>query len=256
MDDAKLGAAVRAVRIRKRLTQADLAQKASVRPSDVSHLERGLLDTLSVSTVRRIAAALGMWLEITPRWRGVDLVRLVNSAHAALQGAVLRHFGRSPGWTTMSEVSYSIYGERGAIDVLAWHAATRTALIIELKTLLVDPGELVRKMGERARLVHRIAADQGWRPEVVAQWVILTDTRTNRRHVAAHRELLGTLTVMNGRSMRSWLRSPVGAISALSFWSEAGAIIPQRVRVGRRRIARSIDTPPPRSTHDPPELRV
>ena len=171
MDDARFGAAVRAVRIRKRLTQVSLAAKASVRPSHVSLLERGILAPLSVATLRDITAALGMWVEVSPRWRGVDLDRLLNARHAALQAAVLRRVRQSPGWIAVAEVSYSIYGERGAIDVLAWHDATRTVLVIELKTVLVEPAALLRKMHERVRLAPRIADEQGWRPRNVAQWV-------------------------------------------------------------------------------------
>ena len=34
--------------------------------------------------------------------------------------------------------------------------------------------------------------------------------------------------------MLAWLRSPVGAVSALSFWSEPDAVIARRVRTVRR----------------------
>src|SRR6187551_1151264 len=136
MDDAKVGAAVRAVRIRARLTQMEVAKQASVRPSDVSHLERGLLGDLAMTTVRQVAAALGMWVELMPRWRGVDLDLMTNSAHAALQAAVMRRLGQLQGWVVAPEVSYSIYGERGAIDLLAFHEPTRTLLVVELKTFL------------------------------------------------------------------------------------------------------------------------
>jgi transcriptional regulator with XRE-family HTH domain len=234
MDDAKVGAAVRAVRIRKRLTQAEVAQLASVRPSAVSLLERGLFGDLPLTTLRGIAAALGMWYDITPRWRGVDLNRLVNGPHDALQGGVLRWLAKLPGWIAMPEVSFSIFGERGAIDILAWHAATQTLLIVELKTFLVEPAELVRKMHQRMRLARRIGAEQGWRPRTVAQWVIVTDTRTNRRHLAAHRALLAPLATLDGRRMRTWLRSPDGPVSALSFWSEPGGVIARRVRKPRK----------------------
>ena len=40
---------------------------------------------------------------------------------------------QSLGWQTRSEVSYSVYGERGSIDVLAWHAPSRTLLVVEVK---------------------------------------------------------------------------------------------------------------------------
>ena len=45
------------------------------------------------------------------------------------------------------EVSFSIYGERGVIDILAWHPGRRALLIIELKTDIVDVNELVGRGG-------------------------------------------------------------------------------------------------------------
>ena len=234
MDDVGLGATIRAVRIRKRLTQATVARAAHVHQWDVSRLEAGRVGDLRLATLRGIAAALGMRLEIKPQWRGPELDRLVNAAHAALQGSVLRRFEVLDGWAAVPEASYSIYGERGAIDILAWHAASRTLLIVELKTVLVEAAGLVRTMDQRLRLGPEIGRQRGWRPRDVCGWVIFTDTSTNRRHVAVHREVLAPIAAADGRRMRTWLRAPDGRIAALSFWDEPSAVITRRV--GRRRV--------------------
>jgi transcriptional regulator with XRE-family HTH domain len=233
MDDAKVGSAFRAVRIRAGLTQVGIARSASVRPSDVSHLERGLVDELTIHVLRRIAAVAGMRVELLPRWRGVELDRLVNSAHAELQRAVLAWLARRPGWVVLAEVTYSIFGERGAIDLLGWHEATRTVLVIELKTLIVDAAEIEREMDRRTRLALEIAAQQGWHAETVARWVVVTDTRTNRRHVERFAAILRRPSTIDGRTMRAWLRSPRGPVVALSFWPEPKARIRSRVRASR-----------------------
>ena len=230
-----MGSAFRAVRIHSGRTQGDVAAAAMVPQSTVSRLERGLIEGISVGAIRSVATTLGMWVDITPRWRGSDLDRMLNGAHSVLQGSVLRLFERAPGWTAIPEATYSIYGERGAIDILAWHAATRSLLIVELKTLLVDPAELVRKMDERRRLARRVGRERGWQPAAVSTWVLLTDTRTNRRHVTGHARVLAPLAAVDGRSMRAWLRAPAAAVSALSFWTEPDAVIARRVRTRRQR---------------------
>lgn len=230
MDDAQVGSAVRAVRIRAERTQADVAKAASVRRYDVSCIEQGKLGGMSLSEVRRVASAIGMWIELKPNWRGTQLVHLVNGAHTALQEAVLSYLDGRAGWVARPEVTFSIFGERGAIDILAWHAATQTVLVIELKTLVVDPADLVRQMGRRSRLATEIAATQGWHARDAASWVIFTDTRTNRRHAAEHRALLQGFADLDGRTVESWLRAPSGPMSALSFWDQADAVIPQQVR--------------------------
>ncbi len=247
MDDIKVGAVVRAVRIKSSLTQAEVARLGSVRPPDVSHLERGSVDDLTVSVVRRIVRVLGMRLELLPRWKGMELDRLVNGAHAALQAAVLMWLARQPGWLVLPEVTYSIFGDRGAIDLLAWHAATRTVLIIELKTLLVDAAEVAREMDRRTRLALEIAAGQGWAATTVARWVIFADNRTNRRHVERFAPILRRPGTIDGRAMRSWLRAPNGAVSALSFWPEPMATIRRRVRKPKDAQAAGSHTHPSRS---------
>jgi transcriptional regulator with XRE-family HTH domain len=237
MEDAKIGAAFRAVRTRNGRTQASVAEAAGSGQSAVSRLERGRLSRLSVETVRRIARALDMWVDIRPRWRGIDLDRILNGAHSARQEALLLAFERYPGWAAVPEVSYAVFGERGAVDILAWHQATRSLLVIELKTALVDPAELVRSMDQRRRLASRIARTRGWDPATVSTWVVLTDTRTNRRRVASHAWVLAPFARIDGRRMRAWLQAPKGAVSALSFWLEPSAVIPRHVVPKRRPTA-------------------
>jgi transcriptional regulator with XRE-family HTH domain len=229
MDDVRFGTVCRAVRIQRRQTQAQVAAAAGVSRWQVSRLERGDLDGLSFGVIRRIALTLEGMCELSLRWRGPQLERLVNAAHAALQAAVLRSFDSLDGWVAIPEVTYSIYGERGAIDVLAWHEATRTLLVIELKTILVEAADLARTMDGRMRNAQRIGAERGWQPLITASWVIMTDTRTNRRHVRAHREILRTWARIDGRQMRSWLRSPSGSVAALSFWDEPAAVNTRRI---------------------------
>ena len=88
-------------------------------------------------------------------------------------------------------------------------------LIIEFKTLLVDPGDLAGTMDRRVRLGKRIALDRGWSPASVSSWVVFSDTRTNRRHVADQETMLRAAFPSDGRQMRRWLESPSGRISGL-----------------------------------------
>ena len=121
------------------------------------------------------------------------------------------------------EVSFSIYGERGIIDILAWHAATRSLLVIELKTLIVDVQALVGDVDRKRRLAKQVARDRGWDAATVSSWVIVVRSATNQRRVAAHRTMLRTALPTDGRTMRGWLRKPAGAMRGLSMWSESPA---------------------------------
>ncbi len=157
-----------------------------------------------------------------PRWQGGDLDRLLNARHAALHESVARSFLMLPGWELVPEVSFAIRGERGVIDILAWHAGTRTLLVIELKTEIVDISELMGTLHRKRRLAALVARERGWDPVTVAAWLVVADSSTNRRRVAAHGTTLRAALPDDGRAVRGWLAQPRGSIACLSFWSDAG----------------------------------
>jgi transcriptional regulator with XRE-family HTH domain len=218
MDDIRVGAAVRAVRVRKRWRQEDIAARAGVSRAFVSLVERGHLDRVSLATTRRIAACLDIRLDVVARWRGGELDRLLNARHSALHEAVAAHISGLAGWRLAPEVSFSIYGERGVIDILAFHEPTRSLLVVELKTAIIDVNELVGNMDRKRRLATRIAADRGWHALSVSCWVIVAAGRTNRRRIDAHRTVLRAAFPESGRTMRRWLRAPTACVAALSMW--------------------------------------
>jgi len=242
MDDVHHGNTLRVIRVRKRLRQADVARRAGVGREMVSRLERGGLGRVPFDSFRSVANALGIRIDVRLTWLGGDLARVTNAAHAAMHESVVRYLASLPGWTWRPEVSFSIYGERGVIDILAWHAASRTLLIIELKTTLVDPQDLVATMHRRERLGAKIAREQGWAPSTTCSWVVVTDNTTNRRRLARHVGLLRAAFPADGRAMRPWLRAPQGRISCLSFWSEVGpgTMRHEKGQVRRVRIPREL----------------
>lgn len=216
MDDSRLGVALRALRIRRGWRQADLAGRAGVSRGVVSRVERGRIDELHVDDLRRLARELDGSIDLVLRWRAGDLDRLVNSRHSALHEAFARTIGRTPGWVFAPEVSFAIYGERGVVDVLGWHAATATVLVVELKTELVDLQEHLGTLDRKIRLARRVAAQRGWRAATVGAWLVVAAGRTNRRRIDAHAALLRSALPAGGREARAWLRSPAGPLRALS----------------------------------------
>jgi transcriptional regulator with XRE-family HTH domain len=224
MDDRQLGAAIRALRIRRRWRQIDLARKALVSREMVSRMERGGAALVPVGLVRRVVDALGARFDTTIRWQGGDLGRLLNTRHSAMHEAMARYLESVGSWIGEPEVSFSIYGERGVIDVLAWHATSRTLLVIELKTELVDLNETMGTLDRKRRLAHRLARDRGWDPVSTGVWLAIADSRTNRRALAAHATVLRSKYPTDGRGIRSWLRRPVGPVLALGFMPDVGDI--------------------------------
>lgn len=224
MDDIQFGAIVRRLRIRARLRQLDLARLAKVSRSQVSRIERGHLDGVSLRTLRRIAAVLEIRLDLFPRWRGGDLDRVLNARHSRLHELVARHLAALPGWSFLPEVSFAIYRDRGVIDILCFHAGRNALLVIELKTDIVDVNELLGTLDRKVRLAFQIARERGWPVRdgaTVSAWVIVAEGRTNRRRVDEHRTMLRAALPTDGRSIAGWLADPARPVRALSFWPDS-----------------------------------
>jgi hypothetical protein len=202
----------------------------------VARIERGALDSIPLAKVRRVAETLGARFDTLVRWQGADLGRLLDARHAAMHEATARFLGGLDGWQFEPEVSFSIYGERGIIDILAWHAGRRMLLVIELKTEIVEVSGLLGTMDQRRRLATQIGARFGWDAASVSTWVVVAEIRTNRRALAAHAAVLRAKMPVDGRGVRAWLRDPVSRIDALGFLPYRQAVALGRPVAPTRRV--------------------
>lgn len=109
---------------------------------------------MDMAVMRRVFAALDARIDLVPRWRGGELDRLLDAKHARMIETLVRRVSQLPEWIVHPEVTFSIYGERGAIDIVAWHPGRRALLIIEAKSEIGDTSA-----GSSARST----ATGGWR---------------------------------------------------------------------------------------------
>ena len=164
MNDQLVGRALRAIRVRRGLRQSDLARLAGVSRWTVARIERGRLERVSLPAIRAVARWLDASVEIAVRWEGAGLDRVIGAGHDALHEAVSRLMAGREGRLVVPEVSFSVWGERGSIDIVGWHTASRTLLVIELKTEIVEAGSLIAQVDRYRRLGPAIARDRGWSP--------------------------------------------------------------------------------------------
>lgn len=231
MDDIRLGTRIRALRQRLVWRQDDLAERSGVSQDVISRIERGQIAAMPMEKVRAVAHALQAEVVVQLRWRGPELDRLADEGHAALVGRMIKLL-IAAGWQARVEVSYSIFGERGSIDILAWHAATRTLLVIEVKTDLVSVEETLRKHDEKVRLAPGIAERQfGWRLVTVARLLVLPDDSTSRRRFGRHSNVLRVAYPWVGGPVRAWVGTPSGPIDGALFLTD---------HPGRKRACRSL----------------
>ena len=245
MDDQKLGRLIRAVRHRRGWRQVDVAVRSGVSASTISRLEAGRIGRLRIDTLRDVAAAFSLSYEGMLRGLGADEDRLLDQRHAELLGACAKWLERL-GWFVVVERSYSEWGERGSIDILAWHAPTRSVLVIEIKSELVSIEATLRKLDEKVRLAPKIARSLGWDPATISRLLVLPDDRTQRRRVQAHAAILERALPVRSRAARAWCRTPAAPMAGLLFLPTMHPLH-RKAANGRRERIRTPPNPPAES---------
>ena len=220
MDPVRFGLALRALRRRRAWTQAQLAGEAQVSRGAIQRIERGDHEAFTGALLRRVAVALGARFEQRLLWQGEGLDRLLDGDHARLVELVIGWL-RSEGWDVAPEATFAYGGERGSIDVLAFHAATGTLLVVEVKSVVPDMQKMLSGIDRKARVALRVARSRGWNGTVVARLLVLPDDRTARRRVERHAATLGAALPARTREVRRWAHAPAGPLAGILFLSNA-----------------------------------
>jgi len=239
MNWMRLGRTARAIRLRLGLRQVDVSARAKVSRSVVSIIERGRTERLSIGTLEAVLAVLGARLESKLLWQGTELDRLIDAGHAALAASVKERLERWS-WHVRVEVSYSHYGERGRIDLLAWHPVAHVLLVVEIKTDLVDVQALLGSMDVKVRLAPRLAERFGWPVSRVVPAIVFIEDRTTRRRLDRLSSLFDRYS-LRGQAAIGWARRPAAAAAHPSgvMWfrslpnARVVRISGQRVRIRR-----------------------
>lgn len=207
MDDERIGRVLRLLRQRRGWRQVDLGARAGASQSAVSDMERGRIDRYTLRTIRQVLRAVDASVSMDPLWGGRgDLDRLLDADHARLtQVWADRH--RRAGWDVWNEASYSIFGERGRIDQLAFHPTTGTLEVTEIKTGIWDVQDTLGRLDAKVRLAPRVAGQRGWRATRVVGALVVMDGTTVRRRLREHPDLFARYSV-RGRAVEAWVRDP------------------------------------------------
>lgn len=219
-DDERAGRLLAAVRHRLKLTQREIAARAEVPRDDVLRIEHGAVGTVPLDRTRRIFEVVEARVRLDIWWNGAAADRILDERHARLVERALAVFRRR-GWLTAVEVSFSEYGERGSIDLLAAHPPHLAVAVVEIKTEFGSLEETNRVLDAKERLAPAIAAPRfGWRPRMIGRILIVPDSSGIRQTVAAHALTMSSTYPATGREVRAWLRSPTRPIRGIWFLSE------------------------------------
>ncbi len=223
--------ALRVLRRDRGWRQADLGRRADLSRDTVSRAERGAVDGLTLGALARLADALDASLVVELRWRGAELDRLIDRAHAAIVNAAAVRLATA-GWVTRPEVSFNHYGDRGRCDLLAWHPSSEFLLVVEVKSRVGDVQEMLGRLDVKVRLGPILAAQCGWSaPARVLPALVFGDDRATRAVLERHRATF-TSFGLRGRAALAWLRSPSHGTGLV--WFEAADSDHARVRARQR----------------------
>lgn len=104
-----------------------------------------------------------------------------------------------------------------SVDVLAFHPATGTLLIVEVKSVVPDMQGMLRALDHTVRAAAVLARDRGWRRTRVARILVLPDDRTPRRRVAEHAATLDAALPARTREVRAWAPLPDRSLGGVLF---------------------------------------
>jgi transcriptional regulator with XRE-family HTH domain len=225
------------LRVRQRLTQAALAARAGVPRRAVWTLECGRASRLRLGDAESILSELGARVDLRVLWNGPELDRMLDERHAALGAAIKRRIEKW-GWIVRVEESFNHYGDRGRIDLLAFHPATGVVVVVELKTVLVDVQALLGSLDVKARVAPGVGQRYGWRPRAVIPAIVFTEDRTTRNRLIRVVGLFDRYE-LRGRAALSWLRRPSTPPPTGLLFLTAGRGVPRQGATQRVRAPRS-----------------
>ena len=236
MDDARIGRVVVVLRQRKGWRQRDLAERSGLSKSAICDIERGRLSRYTVASVRKVLAALGVGAELYVVGAGHgEIDRLLDGDHARLVEA-WAGLHRTADWDVWPEASYSIYGERGRVDLLAFHPVTGTLEVAECKTGIWNIQDTGGRLDAKVRLATAIAEPRGWKVKRVVGALVVVEGRTARRRVEEHPAMFARYDT-RGRAAMAFIKDPHRPTTGLlAFVSLPKSNHGDRRRAGQQRV--------------------
>ena len=154
----RLETTLKALQRRKGWSRARLGQAIGASQQRVSRLEADIR-RIPLGLLEAWATELGAFLAVDLRVSGER--PLSDANHAALQNRLAAQLRRH-WWLVMTETSFNHYGDRGRIDVVAFHSPLRILLVIETKTRIQDVQDTLGRLDIKKRIAPILARDRGW----------------------------------------------------------------------------------------------
>jgi len=192
----RLGAELRASRRRRELSQAAVAQRASLSTSSVSDIERGWGGSYSLDALQLVARVVGRTALI--KLTADSQTEPADAGHLAIQELVLR-LGRAAGFARTFELPTRPADPARSADVGLRDDRRRLLILVECWNTIADVGAAARASERKRAEAEELALASGplgpdgsVRPyRVRGCWVVRASAR-NRALVARYPEVFAT----------------------------------------------------------------
>jgi transcriptional regulator with XRE-family HTH domain len=200
---AGLGAQVKAARLRRRVTQADLARRIGISQSRESDLERGKGAGVAPEIWFALGKALG--LPLIFKFGRDAMEDVADAGHLAIQELVLR-LGRVAGFLRQFELPIGPTDTSLVIDVCLRDDRRRILIIVECWNRFGGIGASVRNTRRKLAKLQEMAVAMGGArgPYLVAACWVVRDTARNRELLARYPE---TFAASFSGSSAAWVKA-------------------------------------------------
>lgn len=184
------GAEVRSSRLRRRMTQKQLAARSGVSQSTISQMERGLGGNLTVDVWQRVFTALGRRLVLEAARDPFE--EPADAGHLKVQELVLR-LGRRAGYVGAFELASKPSDPSRSTDVGLRDDHRRRLLLVECWNTIGDIGAAARSSIRKVAEAESYAiAIGGERPHRVGACWVVRATQRNKHLVGRYPEVFAS----------------------------------------------------------------
>ena len=213
----QIGSIIRSTREEIGWGQRELAARIGCSRSALQRIEAGDASYIDARLATNAFRVLGIRSTFDARTLGLATRREQRDlVHACCLGFVARRL-RAHGWDVRVEVEIGTGRYRGWIDLLAFRARDRSLLTAEIKTEVHDAGRIQRTIGWYGREAPVAARALGWRPQSMAEALLILCSTDNDRSVRLNHDLLRSTFPGSARALADWVADPVAPVPPASI---------------------------------------
>ena len=135
-----------------------------------------------------------------------------------LASAYVRRRMEASGWSVEQEVPIGSRRTIGWIDLLAFDEPSATLLLKEIKTELLDIGQVQRSLAWYEREAGVVARRLGWRPRHVVSAVLVLASDENEETIMAIRDLFARWLLLRATDLLDRIQTPPRGRRASEAW--------------------------------------